>query len=316
VPQALVTEYDMMTLPPDTPVTMPVPPTVAIVVLLLLQTPPGATSVNVMFVPSHTVDAPIMVPATGTISTVIGEVVVAVPQELVTEYEMVVLPTNIPDTTPAPLIVAIDVLLLLQTPPGAPSVNVVVEPTHTLVAPTIVPATGKGLTVIGSVATAVPQALVTEYEMVVLPADTPVTIPVLLTVAIAVLLLLQTPPGAPSVNVIVEATHTLVAPVIVPGTGNTLTEKDKVAAAVPQELVTEYEMMTLPADTPDTTPVPLIVATDMLLLLHTPPGVPSVNVVVAPTHTPDAPAIVPATGIGLTVIGCVATAAPQELVTE
>ena len=39
-----------------------------------------------------------------------------------------------------------------------------------------------------------------------------------------------------------------------------------------------------------------IVATDMLLLLHTPPVVSSVNVIEEPTHTVEVPDILPAFG--------------------
>jgi hypothetical protein len=89
---------------------------------------------------------------------------------------------------------------------------------------------------------------------------------------------------------------------MVPATGTVVTVKGHVAAMVPQELVTEYDMITLPPDTPVTIPVAPTVAIEVLLLLHTPPGVPSVNVVDAPTHTLDAPEIVPATGNGFTAI--------------
>ena len=50
--------------------------------------------------------------------------------------------------------------------------------------------------------------------MVDVPAATPVTIPVLFTVAIAVLLLLHTPPAVALLNVVVEPTQALVVPVI------------------------------------------------------------------------------------------------------
>jgi hypothetical protein len=67
---------------------------------------------------------------------------------------------------------------------------------------------------------------------------------------------------------------------------------------------------------PDTTPLVFTVAMLVLLLLHEPPAVPLlVNVVVWPTHTDDAPLIVPAFGAASTVIDFVAEAEPQPVVT-
>jgi hypothetical protein len=58
-------------------------------------------------------------------------------------------------------------------------------------------------------------------------------------------------------------------------------------------------MVTVPAATPQTVPVELIVATEVALLLHTPPEVASVSVVQEPTHTLVAPVI--DDGVGVTV---------------
>src|SRR5579859_7846419 len=59
-------------------------------------------------------------------------------------------------------------------------------------------------------------------------------------------------------------------------------------------------MMAVPNDIPVTVPLVPTVATDALLLLHTPPtSVPGPRVVVCPTQIPDVP--VNAGGIGLTV---------------
>ena len=88
---------------------------------------------------------------------------------------MVSIPTAAPVTIP-PLTVAF-VLLALHTPPGEASVNVVALPTHTFVAPVIIPASGNGLMVIALVADAVPQPFVTLYAMVSIPALTAVTVP-------------------------------------------------------------------------------------------------------------------------------------------
>ena len=60
-------------------------------------------------------------------------------------------------------------------------------------------------------------------------------------------------------------------------------------------------MVSVPADTPVTMPPVLIVAMALLLVLHVPPVVPSVMVVVADVHKVVAPLMLPALGNGLTV---------------
>ena len=74
--------------------------------------------------------------------------------------------------------------------------------------------------------------------MVTLPKATPVTTPPLLTVAIAVLPLLQVPPGVASANVVVEPIHTDEAPVIAATTGAAFTEITLVTVVVHPPLVT------------------------------------------------------------------------------
>ena len=51
-------------------------------------------------------------------------------------------------------------------------------------------------------------------------------------------------------------------------------------------------MVAVPAATAVTSPTELTLAMNMLLLVHAPPGVPSVSEVVAPTQSPDVPVIV------------------------
>ena len=59
--------------------------------------------------------------------------------------------------------------------------------------------------------------------------------------------------------------------------------------------------MVVPAVTPYTEPVvEPTVPTAVLLLLHVPPAVPSVNVVVKPTHTVIVPVITPGNGFTVT----------------
>ena len=74
--------------------------------------------------------------------------------------------------------------------------------------------------------------------MVTVPAVTPRTVPVALTVAIVVLLLLHVPPVTPSTKVDEEPGHTLVTPDIVPADGVVFTTTARKVSAVPQLLVT------------------------------------------------------------------------------
>ena len=150
--------------------------------------------------------------------------------------------------------------------------------------------------------------------MVVVPEVRPLTTPEELIVATVVLVLLHTPPVVASVNVVEEPEHTVAVPLIVPAEEG-LTVTTMVAATIPQVFVTVYDMVVVPAARPLTTPEVFTVATRVLVLLHTPPVVASVNVVDKPAITVAVPLIVPAAGEGLTVITWVATAVPQPFVT-
>jgi len=114
-----------------------------------------------------------------------------------------------------------------------------------------------------------------------------------------VLLLLHVPPLVGSNSVAVAPTQILLAPDIGLGVGLTVTD-----AVVKQPAGKVYVIVAVPAAAPVTTPVPEITdATAELLLLHEPPPVASVNVVVDPTHTASVPPI--DAGAGLTVNGVV-----------
>ena len=71
-------------------------------------------------------------------------------------------------------------------------------------------------------------------------------------------------------------------------------------------------MLTAPTDTPVTAPVLLTLAMLVSLLIHTPPmaraGV-SVNVIVAPVHTDDAP-VIPVRGKAVSTANDIYTAQP------
>ena len=98
-------------------------------------------------------------------------------------------------------------------------------PAQNVVAPPdAIVAVADGLTVTDAVADAVhPAAFVKLYAIVTEPAATPVTTPVVLTVATAVLLDDHVPPVVELANVVVEPAHTFDAPVIAATTGNALT---------------------------------------------------------------------------------------------
>lgn len=139
---------------------------------------------------------------------------------------MVAEPAATPVTSPVTAFtVAAAVLLLLQLPPPVPLLaNIAVAPAHNAEAPLTVPALGRLPTVTTADAVTVPQAEVTVYLMVEVPAEIPVTTPLEFTVAAEVLVLLQLPPVVPSLDkIVVEPVHRNVVPLIVPAFGSGLT---------------------------------------------------------------------------------------------
>ena len=127
---------------------------------------------------------------------------------------------------------------LLHVPPAAASVNAVFAPAQTRAVPVIVPGLGDGLTVTTLDAASVPQLLVIVYEILVVPAEMPVTTPNASTVPLAGFTLLHTPPAAASERVVVAPTQTVNVPSTAVAFGNGLTVTILVAVAVPQLLVT------------------------------------------------------------------------------
>jgi hypothetical protein len=113
--------------------------------------------------------------------------------------------------------VAIPVDPEVHVPPAVVLAKVVEEPTQTVVAPEM--AGGKGFTVTTLVAAILPHPLVTVYDIVDVPAATPVTTPPLPIVAIPVVTELHTPPPAALLNVVVEPRHTLAVPAMLPALG-------------------------------------------------------------------------------------------------
>jgi hypothetical protein len=108
---------------------------------------------------------------------------------------------------------------LVQVPPGTPLVRVAVLPIHRVRGPPI----GVGADVTVTIFVAI-QLVPNVYVIVDVPNATPVTIPVVKpTVATAVLLLVQVPPGTASLNVVEEDTPVTPIPVIGAGIGITVT---------------------------------------------------------------------------------------------
>ncbi len=139
--------------------------------------------------------------------------------------------------------------------------------------------------------------------------------PTTLTVAMVVDTELHTPPAAISLNKVVVVGQTTSPPEMLPAAGNRLTVTTVVATAVPQLLVTAYDIIEVPAAMPVTTPVALMVATPVETELHTPPATASLKAVVIVGQTTSVPVILPALGDGLTVTTAVAATVPQLLVT-
>ena len=130
--------------------------------------------------------------------------------------------------------------------------------------------------------------------MVAVPAARPLTRPLTLTPAVAPALLLQVPEGVTHESVVVPPTQRLPVPVM--GSGEAITV---IVLVTVQPVPNEYVIVVLPGATPSTTPLREPTVATPELLLQTPPGTPSVRVVVRPTHTLEAPVI--ATGEVLTV---------------
>jgi len=126
--------------------------------LLAVHIPPVEKSVSVIVVFKHTVDAPVIRPASGSGFITMIFIAVSVPQLLVNIYLIVSMPDVIGLTVPD--ITVASVLLLLHIPPVVASFNNNVEPIQILLPPEIVPALGKGLTVIIFCVSAVPHRFV------------------------------------------------------------------------------------------------------------------------------------------------------------
>jgi hypothetical protein len=128
------------------------------------------------------------------------------------------------------------------------------------------------------------------------PSETPVTTPTASTVALAVLLLLHTPPDIALASAVVEPIQTDEAPVLAG------TEPTVMLVVAMQPVPVVNVIVAIPPLTPETTPLAIpTVATDVLLLLQaTPFGALLARAIVEPTHTVVAPVIAGTAGLTVT----------------
>jgi hypothetical protein len=129
----------------------------------------------------------------------------------------------------------------------------------------------------------------------------PFTVPVVLTVAMDALLLLQVPPLVASVKMRVEPLFKPLLPEIADTVGVAFTVIVLVTYAVQPPEPTVYVIIADPAFTPVTNPVAGLTVAFALLLVHTPPAVLLVSRMVLPVQTFELPAIGPTFNGGYTV---------------
>jgi hypothetical protein len=219
-------------------------------------------------------------PVTATGLTVTKQAAVLPPSCVVTV--MFAVPADMPVTNPLLLTVATAVLLLLHVTFLLAALVGDTVAVSCCVAPTLMaaevldketPVTAIRLTVTRQVAVFPPSCVVT--VTVVVPSDKPVTNPLLLTVATAVLLLLHVTFLLDALLGETVAVSCCVAPTLmvaevgdretpVTATGLTVTKQ---AAVLPPSCVVTV-MFAVPGDKPVTNPLLLTVATAVLLLLH------------------------------------------------
>ena len=230
----------MIVAPPgNTPVTTPEDePTDANEGALLVHKPPATPSVNVVVAPWHTVDAPVMELGAAVTDTIL--VTLQLPPRV---YVIIAVPGDTADTMPDAIpIVATEGFALIHVPPVETSPRVVVVPVQMTDVP---PVMGEGVAKTVTTLVAL-QPVPSEYVIVAVPVETPVTTPEEPTVAILVAELLQTPPPTAFVNVVVAPAHMLAVPRIGAGEGFTVTT----VVTLHKEAVMVYVIVGVPAETP------------------------------------------------------------------
>lgn len=275
------------TVPVLKPVTMPPSLIVATAGLLLAQVPPEDGD-KLVVVPTHIVLIPVMT-ATGLGCTVsIADGAEAHPVAVDVNVNLAV-PWDTPVTIPPLVMVAMVLLVLAQVPPEFGDM-VVVLPTQIGLRP-VMETTGLAFTAINIVSTEVHPVDVSVNINPAVPADTPCTNPVLVTVATPGLRLVQLPPivGA---TIVVAPAHTVVGPVVFTA-GLLWTVIGDDAFELHPVFVSVNVNVTVPGDTPVMMPPSVIVATEGLLLTHWPPDDGKIDVV-PPLQMEDGPFMVTA----------------------
>lgn len=282
--------------PADIPVTKPPLVTVAMAGALLTQVPPLVGD-KVVVEPTHIVLIPVIL-TTGSAVTETAPVAAEVQPVDVSVKVKVALPADTPVTTPASVTVATPGALLVQVPPVVGD-KVVVAPAQILLVPVML-TTGNGSIVSGVVVAAQPVAVLVKVKVTV-PADTELTTPASVTVALEGWLLTQVPPEAGN-RVVVAPRQIVLAPLILT-TGNAFTVTIAVVALQLGAAVFVKVKVTEPAETAVTRPAFVTDATRGSLLTQVPPMVGD-KVVVAPTQIVLDPVILTA-GKALTVTAAV-----------
>ncbi len=192
---------------------------------------------------------------------------------------------------------------LLQVPPPVALLSVTVDPAHTDAGPVI------GVAEFTVIVNVVKHPIGDVYMMTEVPGDTPYTTPVPdVIVATFVLLLVHVPDVVILLSVTDPPWHTVEGPVIgaTALTVTVITELQPPPAA-------EYVIRAVPVDTPVTMPLDdPTVAIVVFVVVHVPPGVALLSVVVLPTHI----AVVPVIGLLPDVTLNVSTSQPQVVRTR
>lgn len=302
MPQLCGSVYVMYVVPASSPVTIPVEALIeAKAGNALVHVPPVTTLDKVVVPPMHSRRLPRIGPGCGATVTVYETM-----HPTADVYVIVTVPAPVPVTRPvvgvSALTVALAALAEYQAPLGDASESVIVPPpAHTLVGPVM--AGGGAYTVITIVAGTGHAVL---YEIVVVPAASPVTTPAVEIPALAVAELLHVPPGEVLLSEAVAPMHTDAGPVTGPGGVVTVTV---LAAVHPVPIL--YVIVAVPEPIPVTTPEELTLATLEELLVHVPPPIALARLAVAPTQSMVAAVGVMAGGAVTTVTTPVAEHPPM-----
>lgn len=259
--------YIKVVVPAATPVTTPVLVTVATATLLLAQVPPLVGD-NVVVAPAQITLGPVILTGVKALTVTVAVVALQFGAVFLTYVNVTDPPFN-PVTRPALVTEATVGLLLVHVPPVVGD-NVVVAPTQIVLKPVIL-TTGKAVTVTGALAAETQPVLALVYVKVAVPAETPVTTPVLVTVATDGALLTHEPPVEGDKVVVLPAQILLDPVMLAIGIGLTVTT-GVAADKHPLEALVKVKL-TVPAAKPVTTPAFVTLAMEPSLLAQVPPEV-------------------------------------------